>query len=107
MLTFGFVIFWRKDFGAKAAHKMLVKLTPGNFLGNGKFTISFGDFCVAGITMISMEDKSKEKILKLWELDSAIRSEKVHYDFKNLVRVFRFRVTQTDHSINIIITQAD
>jgi hypothetical protein len=27
-LQFGFVIFWRKDFGAKAAHKMLVKLTP-------------------------------------------------------------------------------
>ncbi len=28
-LQFGFVIFWRKDFDAKAAHKMLVKLTPG------------------------------------------------------------------------------
>jgi hypothetical protein len=28
-LQFGFEIFWRKDFGAKAAHKMLVKLTPG------------------------------------------------------------------------------
>jgi hypothetical protein len=27
-LQFGFVIFWRNDFGAKAAHKMLVKLTP-------------------------------------------------------------------------------
>ncbi len=26
---FGFVIFWWKDFGAKATHKMLVKLTPG------------------------------------------------------------------------------
>ncbi len=26
---FGFVIFWQKDLGAKAAHKMLVKLTPG------------------------------------------------------------------------------
>jgi hypothetical protein len=25
----GFVIFWQMDFGAKAAHKMLVKLTPG------------------------------------------------------------------------------
>jgi hypothetical protein len=31
-LQFGFVIFWQKDFGAKAAHKMLVKLAP-NFLG--------------------------------------------------------------------------
>jgi hypothetical protein len=28
-LQFGFVIFWSKDFGAKAAHKMLVKLTLG------------------------------------------------------------------------------
>jgi hypothetical protein len=28
-LQFGFVFFWRKNFGAKAAHKMLVKLTPG------------------------------------------------------------------------------
>jgi hypothetical protein len=27
-LQFGFVIFWQKDFDAKAAHKMLVKLTP-------------------------------------------------------------------------------
>jgi hypothetical protein len=26
-LQFGFVIFWQKDFGAKAAHKILVKLT--------------------------------------------------------------------------------
>ncbi len=26
-LQFGFVIIWQKDFGAKAAHKMLVKLT--------------------------------------------------------------------------------
>jgi hypothetical protein len=28
-LQFGFIIFWQKDFGAKAAHKMLVKLAPG------------------------------------------------------------------------------
>jgi hypothetical protein len=28
-LKFGFVIFWQKDIGAKAAHEMLVKLTPG------------------------------------------------------------------------------
>jgi hypothetical protein len=27
-LQFGFVIFWEKGFGAKGAHKMLVKLTP-------------------------------------------------------------------------------
>ncbi len=28
-LQFGFVIFWQKDFGSKASHEMLVKLTPG------------------------------------------------------------------------------
>jgi hypothetical protein len=28
-LQFGLVIFWQKDFGAEAACKMLVKLTPG------------------------------------------------------------------------------
>jgi hypothetical protein len=28
-LQYEFVIFWQKDFGAKAAHKMFVKLTPG------------------------------------------------------------------------------
>jgi hypothetical protein len=28
-LQFEFVMFWQKDFGTKAAHKMLVKLTPG------------------------------------------------------------------------------
>jgi hypothetical protein len=28
-LQLGFEIFWQKDFGVKAAHKMLVKLTPG------------------------------------------------------------------------------
>jgi hypothetical protein len=33
-LLFGFVIFWRKDFGAKTAHKMLVKLTPGDKSSN-------------------------------------------------------------------------
>jgi hypothetical protein len=33
-LQFGFVIFWPKDFGAKAAHKMLVKLTPSLYNQN-------------------------------------------------------------------------
>jgi hypothetical protein len=31
-LQFWFVIFWQKDFGAKAAHKMLVKLTPDTLI---------------------------------------------------------------------------
>jgi hypothetical protein len=29
-LQFGFVIFWRKDSGIKAAYKMLVQLTLGH-----------------------------------------------------------------------------
>jgi len=29
-LLFAIVIFWQKDFGAKGAHKMLVKLTPAD-----------------------------------------------------------------------------
>jgi len=29
VLTIWVCNFWQKDFGAKAAHKMLVKLTPG------------------------------------------------------------------------------
>ncbi len=32
-LQFGFVIFWQKNFVAKAAHKVLVKLTPGGSIG--------------------------------------------------------------------------
>jgi len=28
-IQFGFVIYWQKDFSAKADHKMLVKLIPG------------------------------------------------------------------------------
>jgi hypothetical protein len=43
-LEFGFVSFWQKYFGAKAADKMLVKLTPGvNLIKHfwSKFTHSF------------------------------------------------------------------
>jgi hypothetical protein len=36
-LQFGFVMFWQKDFGAQAAHKMLVKLTP-----------DWAKFCLSG-----------------------------------------------------------
>ncbi len=33
-LQFGFVIYWQKDFGAKGAHKMLVKSTPSLTIQN-------------------------------------------------------------------------
>jgi hypothetical protein len=39
-LQFRSVNFWRKEFGAKAAHKMLVKLTPGVSIGP-KFVLHF------------------------------------------------------------------
>jgi hypothetical protein len=44
-LQFGFVIFWQKDFGTKAAHKMLVKLTPGvNFTNIKQAAFSYQSF---------------------------------------------------------------
>jgi hypothetical protein len=51
-LQFGFVTFWQKDFGAKAAHKMLVKFTPGGLRYFAFFRLcedskdlqNFGDF---------------------------------------------------------------
>jgi len=39
-LQFGFVIFWQKEFGTKAAYKMLVKLTPGVNVTNLLFFVS-------------------------------------------------------------------
>ncbi len=38
-LQFGFVIFWLKDFGAKAAHEILVKLTPSVFVLDEIFSL--------------------------------------------------------------------
>jgi hypothetical protein len=45
-LQFGFVIFWQKDFGTKAAHKMLVKLKSGNTKG-GSITVPLT--CLTGM----------------------------------------------------------
>ena len=36
-LQFGFVIFWQKKIGAKAAHKMLVKLTTDGKLESAHY----------------------------------------------------------------------
>ena len=58
------------------------------FTGSGKFSIGFNDFCVAGITLLTLENSKvnlKSNILKIRELDAAVKSEKVHFDFKNLV----------------------
>ncbi len=48
--------------------------------------IGFKDFCVAGITVLSIDGLSRQKTLKIRELDAAVKSEKVHFDFQNLVR---------------------
>jgi hypothetical protein len=54
-LQFGIVIFWQKEFGAKAAHKMLVILTPGSHAGRQSI---FGVYFIGEI-------KEKIKIQKL------------------------------------------
>ncbi len=41
-LQVGFVIFYQKDFGAKVAHKMLVKLTPGGSICTIMWLLSSG-----------------------------------------------------------------
>ncbi len=47
-LQLGFAIFWQKDFGTKAAHKMLVKLTPGiliQWVRKEPFEVEEGNVC--------------------------------------------------------------
>ena len=44
VLTFRFVIFWRKEIGAKAACKLLVKLTLVDNLNTQKLVIGGGPF---------------------------------------------------------------
>jgi hypothetical protein len=60
-LQFGFVIFWQKDFGAKAAHKMLVKLTPGVIYDHNIYTIQPHFF----VGLLSYN--SKEKDIKFFD----------------------------------------
>jgi hypothetical protein len=39
-LKLGFVFFWQNDFGTKAVHKMLVKLTPVQNFDLGLFNFN-------------------------------------------------------------------
>jgi hypothetical protein len=57
-LQFGFVIFWQKDFGAKAAHQMLVKLTPGWKIKDGTLISS-----MTGSHFESAEYNSSDTVL--------------------------------------------
>ncbi len=57
-LQFGFVIFWLKDFGAKAVHKMLVKLTPG-WHGTGQNKTEVNDTRLVKIQSYFMNSKGK------------------------------------------------
>jgi len=46
-LLLGIEIFWQKDFGAKAANKMLVKLAPGDVIFvQLSFPLSATIFCL-------------------------------------------------------------
>jgi hypothetical protein len=51
-------MFWQKDLGTKAAHKMLVKLTPGNAL-KGQTLYRFCPF-------VSHEEKKMFYIFDYW-----------------------------------------
>ncbi len=66
-LQFGFVIFWQKDFGAKAAHKMLVKLIP-----DVTFIDIFGakadQLLGRQFMMLLMADRLWQISTKLWQL---------------------------------------
>ncbi len=57
-LKFGFVIFWQNDFGAKSAHKMLVKLTPGSCTIKHSEHVENGHilFLLLSIALIGLEN---------------------------------------------------
>jgi hypothetical protein len=63
-LQFGFVIFWPKDFGAKAAHKMLVKLTPDGTESPGLDT-QFLEFSSIGFIKTAAHQNLNSSILNL------------------------------------------
>ncbi len=51
-LQFGFVIFWQKNIGAKAAHKMLVKFTTAVQTSSEPFQLSNSPPCTLTITPV-------------------------------------------------------
>jgi hypothetical protein len=61
-LKFGFVIFWQKDFGAKAAHKMLVKFTPSLILGGQGWEPTIG---------VESHKGKLEPLLQILDLDGS------------------------------------
>jgi len=74
-LQFGFVIYWQKNIGAKAAHKMLMKLTTGlNFTNifQGVFFLTkalSGAFCTYNMWLyfLSKGHYGKKAALKILE----------------------------------------
>ena len=48
------------------------------------------NFCLASITYITLDSSTGGKVLKFRELDSAIRVQKVSFNFENLVRFVFF-----------------
>jgi hypothetical protein len=68
-LQFGSVIFWQKDFGTKAAHKMLVKLTPcwiHRHLSNIYCLKALTAWLVCFISTVNGHRKKEKEALKHW-----------------------------------------
>ncbi len=73
-LQFGFVIFWRKDFVAKAAHTMLVKSTPGQTNGLHKLTqkCTSKTYVSTNLKLTALKNHSSSKCLSRFKLDEVI-----------------------------------
>ena len=82
--TGAFLTFNRLSYMA-AAKATLLSLVCFLFLGDGKFSMSLNDFCISGISLTSLETNDKEKVLKIWELDAAVKTGSVKSNFENLV----------------------
>ncbi len=69
-LQFGFVMFRQKDFGAKAAHKMLVKLTPvllafKIFISTATEKCSGGSGTIAMVAPLTLAQKFTTLIVRI------------------------------------------
>jgi hypothetical protein len=75
-LQYGFVIFWQKDFDAKAAHKMPVKLKPGidgpSVDGTEDLLLGWGPLAPPGtqglVETLKIEQKEQLKLEKHFEV---------------------------------------
>jgi hypothetical protein len=75
-LQFGFVFFWRKDFGTKADHKMLVKLIPGDrnwqLINPNLQKLLALPFSISAEFGPMLEQVNAKKVLQNWPLVSNV-----------------------------------